>query len=328
MTVRLSFLIYLSRRTLAHHLASMRGLLLLTTLASTLTSTLATASSAAVGARAPSCSGPVKSSPSTYWLVEQDHIGNPRGYAPHAGGNYNYPVWRNVLDYGAKNDGSGDQTASLQKAINDNGSGGSRESSGVTRYPAQVYLPSGTYQLGSTLNLRVGTLIVGDPINPPVIKAVAGFNGNTLVNGYDSKNGPPETSFMTLMKNVVLDTTALRPDTRITALQWGVAQGEGLTNVQINMPNYSTGHTGIHVQAGSTIAITDVVGLSLVCAVWSSADKYSKSMEVSLVSTTPTSRSTSRTSTSMAAQLPSERRGATLLCFKAPHSRTAEWALT
>lgn len=83
MTVRLSFLIYLSRRTLAHHLASMRGLLLLTTLASTLTSTLATASSAAVGARAPSCSGPVKSSPSTYWLVEQDHIGNPRGYAPH-----------------------------------------------------------------------------------------------------------------------------------------------------------------------------------------------------------------------------------------------------
>ncbi|KAG2025211.1 hypothetical protein GB937_002972 [Aspergillus fischeri] len=254
LTVRLSFLIHLSLLTFTHHLASMRGLLLLTTLAST----LAMASSAAVGARAPSCSGPVKSSPSTYWLVEQDHTGNPRGYAPNAGGNYNYPVWRNVLDYGAKNDGSGDQTASLQKAINDNGSGGSRESSGVTRYPAQVYLPSGTYQLGSTLNLRVGTLIVGDPINPPVIKAAAGFNGNTLVNGYDSKNGPPETSFMTLMKNVVLDTTALRPDTRITALQWGVAQGAGLTNVKINMPNYSTGHTGIHVQAGSTIAITDV----------------------------------------------------------------------
>jgi hypothetical protein len=239
----------------------MRGLLSLTALAST----LAMASSAAVGARAPSCSGPVKSSPSTYWLAEQDHTGNPRGYAPNAGGNYNYPVWRNVLDYGAKNDGSGDQTASLQKAINDNGSGGSRESSGVTRYPAQVYLPSGTYQLGSTLNLRVGTLIVGDPINPPVIKAAAGFNGNTLVNGYDSKNGPPETSFMTLMKNVVFDTTALRPDTRITALQWGVAQGCGLTNVKINMPNYSTGHTGIHVQAGSTIAITDVVGLCLLC---------------------------------------------------------------
>jgi hypothetical protein len=237
-------------------LLSMRGLLSLTALVST----LAVASSAAVGARAPSCSGPVKSSPTTYWLAKQDHTGNPRGYAPNAGGNYNYPVWRNVLDYSAKNDGSGDQTASLQKAINDNGSGGSRESSGVTRYPAQVYLPSGTYQLGSTLNLRVGTLIVGDPINPPVIKAAAGFNGDTLVNGYDSKNGPPETSFMTLMKNVVLDTTALRPDTRITALQWGVAQGAGLTNVKINMPNYSTGHTGIRIQGGSTIAITDVVG--------------------------------------------------------------------
>ncbi|RLL93768.1 hypothetical protein CFD26_102250 [Aspergillus turcosus] len=200
----------------------MRGLLSLTT--------LAMASSAAVGARGPSCTGPVKSSPNTYWLAEQDHTGNPRGYAPHAGGNYNYPVWRNVLDYSAKNDGSGDQTASLQKAINVNGSGGSRESSGVTRYPAQVYLPSGTYQLRSTLNLRVGTFIVGDLINPPVIKAAAGFNGDTLVYGYDSKNGVPETSFMTLMKNVVLDTTALRPDTKITALQWGVAQGSGLTN--------------------------------------------------------------------------------------------------
>lgn len=52
---------------------------------------------------------------------------------------------------------------------------------------------------------------------------------------------------MTLMKNVVLDTTALPPDAQITALK-------------INMPNYSTGHTGIHVKAGSTIAITDVVG--------------------------------------------------------------------
>lgn len=72
----------------------MRGFLSLTTLAST----LATALSAAIGARAPSCTGPVKSSPTTYWLAEQDHTGNPRGYAPHAGGNYNYPAWRNVLD--------------------------------------------------------------------------------------------------------------------------------------------------------------------------------------------------------------------------------------
>ncbi|KAE8356327.1 pectate lyase superfamily protein-domain-containing protein [Aspergillus coremiiformis] len=203
------------------------------------------------------CTGPVKSVPTSYWLADQDHSGNTRGYAPNVD-NANYPVWRNVLHYGANNDGSGNQTSSLQHAINDNGSGGSRKSSGVTRYPAEVFLPGGTYQLGSTLELRVGTVITGDPLNPPVLKAASNFNGDTLVMGYDSGNGNPETSFMTLVRNVVLDTTALSADTKITALQWGVAQGSGLTNVQVQMPTASTGHTGIYIKAGSIIAVTDV----------------------------------------------------------------------
>lgn len=205
-----------------------------------------------------SCTSPIKSSPTRYWLADQDHSGNARGYAPNVNST-NYPVWRNVLDYGVSNDGSGNQTSSLQHAINDNGSGGSRKSSGVTRYPAEVFLPGGTYQLGSTLELRVGTIVTGDPLNPPVLKAAPNFDGDTLVMGYDSGNGNPETSFMTLMRNVVLDTTALSADTKITALQWGVAQGSGLTNVQIDMPTSSTGHTGIYIKAGSTIAVTDVV---------------------------------------------------------------------
>ncbi|KAK9854691.1 hypothetical protein MYU51_003921 [Penicillium brevicompactum] len=203
------------------------------------------------------CTGPTSSSPSSYWMLDQDHTGWPRGYAPHVS-NANYPVWRNVKDYSAVADGSGDQTSSIQNAINDDGSNGSRESKGVTRYPAEVFLPGGTYQLGSTLNLRVGTVITGDPLNPPVLKASAGFNGDTLINGFDSKNGQPETSFMTLVRNVVIDTTALSASTKITALQWGVAQGSGLTNVKIQMPTSSTGHTGINISGGSTIAVTDV----------------------------------------------------------------------
>ncbi|CAG7975116.1 unnamed protein product [Penicillium salamii] len=203
------------------------------------------------------CTGPTSSSPSSYWMLDQDHTGWPRGYAPHVS-NANYPVWRNVKDYSASADGSGDQTSSIQNAINDDGSGGSRASQGVTRYPAEVFLPGGTYQLGSTLNLRVGTVITGDPLNPPVLKAAPGFNGDTLINGFDSQNGQPETSFMTLLRNVVIDTTALSADTKITALQWGVAQGSGLTNVKIKMPSSSTGHTGIDISAGSTIAVTDV----------------------------------------------------------------------
>ena len=203
------------------------------------------------------CTGPTASSPTSYWLLEQDHTGYPRGYAPEVS-NANYPVWRNVKDYSAVADGSGDQTAVIQNAINDDGSNGSRKGQGVTRYPAEVFLPGGTYQLGSTLDLRVGTVITGDPLNPPVLKASSNFNGATLINGYDSGNGAAETSFMTLLRNVVIDTTALSADTTITALQWGVAQGSGLTNVQIKMPSSSTGHTGIEIKGGSTIAITDV----------------------------------------------------------------------
>jgi hypothetical protein len=190
-------------------------------------------------------------------MLDQDHTGWSRGYAPEVT-NAKYPVWRNVKDYSASADGTGDQTASIQKAINDDGSNGSRASQGVTRYPAEVFLPGGTYQLGSTLNLRVGTVITGDPLDPPVLKAAPGFSDGTLINGFDSKNGQPETSFMTLLRNVVIDTTALSASTKITALQWGVAQGSGLTNIKIKMPSSSTGHTGIDINAGSTIAVTDV----------------------------------------------------------------------
>lgn len=163
------------------------------------------------------------------------------------------------MDYSVVNDGSGNQTPKLQQAIDDDGLGGSRKGQGVTRYPAQVYLPGGVYQLESTLNLTVGTIIVGNPLNPPIIKAGPGFRGDYLIMGYDSHNGNPETSFATLVKNVILDTTALKPDRHVTALQWGVAQGSGLTNVKIRMPTDSTGHTGIDINAGSTIAVTDVV---------------------------------------------------------------------
>ncbi|CAL5866717.1 uncharacterized protein PFLUO_LOCUS927 [Penicillium psychrofluorescens] len=222
--------------------------------------TLAPASSSSspsFAAATKACPGPAVS-PGTFWLDEQDHNGDGAGYAPYANTTNRYPVYRNVMDYSVVNDGSGDQTRNLQKAIDDDGNGGSRKGKGVTRFPAEVFLPGGTYQLESTLNLTVGTIIVGDPMDPPILAAAANFRGQFLVMGYDEENGPPETSFMTLVKNVILDTAAINANSTITALQWGVAQGSGLTNVQIRMPIDSTWHTGIDIDAGSTIAVTDV----------------------------------------------------------------------
>lgn len=212
------------------------------------------------------CAGPASKSPQVYWLDDQDHNRDGAGYAPYVKGSNRYPVYRNVMDYSVVNEGSGDQTPKLQHAIDDDNNGGTRKGQGVTRYPAEMYLPSGTYTLGSTLNLTVGTIIVGNPSNRPVIKASRDFHGQFLIMGYDEQAGQPETNFMTMMKNVILDTSAVDPNQSITALQWGVAQGSGLTNVEIRMPVGATGHTGIDIVAGSMIAVTDVVSSMHTCA--------------------------------------------------------------
>jgi hypothetical protein len=239
------------------------------------------------------CAAPANKSPETYWFDEQDHNLQGAGFAPYAKTSQ-YPVYRNVMDYSVVNDGTGDQAPKLQKAIDDDGVGGSRKGQGVTRYPAQVYLPGGEYRLESTLNLTVGTIIVGNPLNPPVIKAARGFRGDYLVMGYDSHNGNPETSFATVMKNVVLDTTALNGDRHFTALQWGVAQGSGLTNVKIRMPALSTGHIGINVIAGSTIAVTDVVSTLNTFKEITTLTNIRVSLAERSESRIPTNRSTSK----------------------------------
>jgi len=109
-------------------------------------------------------------------MTQMDHTGNARGYAPNINNYYTFPVWRNVLDYGAKNDGSGDQTSAIQSALSTDGRDGNRYNSGVvTAQPAHVFLPGGTYTLGSQLDLRLGTIVMGDPQNPPVLKAALAF---------------------------------------------------------------------------------------------------------------------------------------------------------
>ena len=210
---------------------------------------------------AASCNGPVRSNPSIYWLDQQDHGGNARGYAPFLPGDFTYPVYRNVKSYHAVGDGNADDTRSLQNAINDDGKGGNRYNNEVSTRPAEVFIPGGTYKLTKQLDLRLNTILVGDPNNMPIFKASANFNGGTVVNGYDyaTHDSGGTTAFFTAMKNIIIDTTSIVPDTTVLALQWGVAQACQLTNIKINMPTNSKGHTGIALDQGSTIAVTDVV---------------------------------------------------------------------
>ena len=210
---------------------------------------------------AASCSGPVRSNPSTYWLDQQDHTGNARGYAPFLPGDFTYPVYRNVKSYHAVGDGNADDTQSLQDAINDAGNGKNRYNNEVSTRPAEVFVPGGTYKLTKQLDLRLNTILVGDPNNMPVFKASSNFDGGTVVNGYDyaTHDSGGTTAFFIAMKNIIIDTTSIAPDTTVLALQWGVAQACQLTNIKIIMPTNSKGHTGIALDQGSTTAVTDVV---------------------------------------------------------------------
>lgn len=198
-----------------------------------------------------------------YWLDQQDHSGLARGFAPFLGTYYSYPVYRNVKSYGATGNGSTDDTAALQNAINDDGQGGNRYRNEVTTRPAQVYVPGGTYRLTKQLDMRLNTILVGDPNNMPVFKAAQNFQGQTMLTGVDyaTHGTSGTTNFLVAIKNIVIDTTDVNKDNTFLGLDWGVAQACHLTNIRILMPNNSKGHTGINVSQGSTLVVSDIVSL-------------------------------------------------------------------
>jgi hypothetical protein len=155
-----------------------------------------------------------------------------------------YPVYVSVSD-----------VTGLKNAIASN----NRPNKYLADQPRVIYIAPGTYTLSSTLYLYTDTILIGDAVNPPTIRASSGFSGSQLVAGGvdqdDSGNGG-ELKFSTMIKNVILDTTANSGKQQFTALSWRVAQNSGLVNVVINMP--SGAHTGITLGQGSTIQVGDV----------------------------------------------------------------------
>lgn len=130
---------------------------------------------------------------------------------------------------------------------------------GTTGQPAVIYIPSGTYLLTGSLQLYVGTVLVGDPINPPVLKAAANFPNDHVIYGKDP-NHDGTINFYIGLKNVIIDSTAVNPSQNIALLDWTVSQATQLANVVFNMPNYSTGHVGVTSQYGynSNVILNDL----------------------------------------------------------------------
>lgn len=186
----------------------------------------------------------------------------------------NYNVFRNVVtDFGADNTGNTDASVAIQNAINcklccllicflrhqmltrgviagaSNGPNRTTNSMGTTGQPAMVYIPAGTYLLTGSLQLYVGTVIIGDALNMPTFKAGAGFPNDHLIYGKDPNQGGT-VNFYIGIKNIIIDSTSVSPSQTIALLDWTVSQGTQLTNMVFNMPDYSQ-HTGLTTQYDS-----------------------------------------------------------------------------
>ncbi|KAF7518987.1 hypothetical protein G7054_g13262 [Neopestalotiopsis clavispora] len=218
----------------------------LTTIATALVATTASASSYTTGGKRET----------SFWYANLDHTGPYRGYALELGTNAStYSVYKAVSP--------GASAVEIQAAINNDDNGGSRHSQWLASQPRVVYIPPGTYEINQTIYFNTDTILMGDATDPPVFKAVAdGFTADqTLVSGQDPGTGEQgELSFAVGLKNIVLDTTAIDGGTTFTALWWGVAQGAQLQNVRITMASSvnGAGHSGIRLGRGSTLGLSDV----------------------------------------------------------------------
>ncbi|KAJ5544399.1 hypothetical protein N7513_006963 [Penicillium frequentans] len=174
-----------------------------------------------------------KRASSSYWMANIKR----QGVAPF-NSNADYQVFRNVKDFGAKGDGSTDDTAAINKAI----SSGDRCGKGCdssTTTPALVYFPPGTYVVSKPIVQYYYTQIVGDAIDLPIIKAAAAFTGMAVIdadpyeddgsNWYTNQN-----NFFRGVRNLVIDLTAM-PKGSGAGIHWQVGQATSLQNIRFEM---------------------------------------------------------------------------------------------
>lgn len=192
-----------------------------------------------------------------YWLEDVQH----QGVAPFAGDGYK--VFRNVKDYGAKGDGSTDDTEAIAAALNDGGNRCLQGCASTTTTPAVVYFPSGTYIISKALQPPYFTQLIGDPTDRPVLKATPDFAGFGLIDGNpyfgETLNWVSTNVFYRQMRNFVIDTTAIAPGTAATGIHWPTSQATSLINIEFNMPkDDGVVHVGLFCESGSGGFMSDL----------------------------------------------------------------------
>jgi glucan 1,3-beta-glucosidase len=184
------------------------------------------------------------------------------------GNSSSYKVYRNVKDYGAKGDGSTDDTAAINQAVSD----GSRCGYGCdssTVVPALVYFPPGTYLVSKPIIQYYYTQFVGDAVSPPTLKASAAFTGMAVIDAdpyqYDTglQYAPNwytnQNNFFRQVRNFVIDLTAMPPGNG-AGVHWQVAQATSLQNIRFEMVKGGSNNKqiGVFMDNGSGGFMTDL----------------------------------------------------------------------
>lgn len=194
---------------------------------------------------------------SNWWLSDIQR----QGSVPSNGG---FKVYRNVKDYGARGDGSSDDTAAINSAITDGNRCGQGCDSSTTT-PALVYFPPGTYVVSQPIIQYYYTQLVGDAVDVPTLKATANFTGIAVIDSDPYADGGTnwytnQNNFFRQIRNFKIDLTG-QPKSTGTGIHWQVAQATSLQNIEFDMikdKSSDNKQQGIFTENGSGGFMTDL----------------------------------------------------------------------
>ncbi|OTB06764.1 glycoside hydrolase family 55 protein [Hypoxylon sp. CI-4A] len=199
---------------------------------------------------------PRQDTSSSYWFSDIKRQGTAV-YNSDSG----YKVFRNVKDYGAKGDGTTDDTDAINKAVHDGNDRCIDNCDSRTTAPALVYFPPGTYLLSKPIVQTYYTQFVGDAVDIPTLKATASFDGIAVIDANPYEYGADgatnwyinQNNFFRQVRNFIIDIKDV-PIDKGAGIHWQVAQATSLQNIVFNMnPDTSDDNMqkGLYIENGS-----------------------------------------------------------------------------
>lgn len=209
-----------------------------------------------------------KRAATSYWYAAI----SPKGRSPFNPAGLSYQVYKHAIDdCHAVGDGMTDDTKAIQDCIADQDrcGGDDLKCASTSVMPLVIYFPPGNYLVSSNIEMYFQTLLIGDPIERPVIIAAPSFQGlGVLSSDYyiPGASGASwyinQNNFMRQVRNFIIDIRNT-PDNPIgvpapgpACLHWQVAQATSLQNIDLYMNPVSRGHVGIFMENGSGGLIT------------------------------------------------------------------------